>query len=179
MKFGGQFTIPDLTNQRVQSEIIRLQKHGLCYIYTGMETINPEAAVALSKNRSKGIPWLDQNEKALSFIHEAGLRFGVSVLFGLGESRTERIVHLDTLALWKEKYGNPQVVSLNWATEHPLLNKSQHDFIEWGTDSEDPRLGFMQQVFGEASARYCFHPLPDLDELHLIADKFTTLNSRV
>lgn len=179
MKFGGQFTIPDLTNPRVQSEIIRLQKHGLCYIYAGMETINKKAAIALSKNRSKGTPWLDQNEKALAFIHETGLGFGVSVLFGLGESRTERMVHLEKLALWQEKYGKPQVVSLNWATEHPLFNKSEHDFVEWGTDGDDPRLGLMQQVFGEASARYCFKPLPDLGELRQIAEKFTTLNSRV
>ncbi len=179
MKFGGQFTIPDLTNNRVQSAIIRLQKHGLCYIYAGMETINPAAAIALSKNRSKGIPWLNQNEKAFEFIHEAGLSFGVSVLFGLGESHDERMLHLDTLALWKEKYGNPQVVSLNWATEHPLFNKSEHDFIEWGTDKEDPRLELMQEVFGEATARYCFRPLPEQDELRQIAEKFKTLNSRV
>ena len=179
MKFGGQLTIADLTNPRVQREIIRLQKYGLCYLYTGMETINPEAAVALSKNRSKEIPWLDQNEKALAFIRETSISFGVSVLFGLGESHAERMLHLDTLALWKEKYGNPQVVSLNWATEHPLFNKSQHDFVDWGTDKDDPRLGVMQEVFGEASARYCFQPLPSLERLREIADRFKNLNSRV
>lgn len=179
MKFGCQFTVADLTNHRVQSEIIRLQKHGLCYVYTGMETINPEVAVAFSKNRAKETPWLTQNEKALAFIRDTGLSFGVSVLFGLGESQAERMLHLETLALWKEKYGNPQVVSLNWATEHPLFNKSEHDFVEWGTDKDDPRLGLMQEIFGEASARYCFHPLPDLNELRQIADKFSANNLRV
>lgn len=177
MKFGCQFTIGDLTNQRVQSEIIRLQKHGLCYIYTGMETLNPEVAAAFSKNRSKETPWLTQNEKALAFVRETGLSFGVSVLFGLGESQADRLLHLETLALWKERYGNPQVVSLNWATEHPLFNKSEHEFVEWGTDDDDPRLGLMQEIFGEASARYCFHPLPGLEELQQIADKFSAINN--
>lgn len=179
MKFGGQFTIPDLINPQIQKQIIRLKQHGLCYIYAGMETINPAASITLSKNRSKEIPWIDQNEKAIGFISDAGLRFGVSILFGLGESRDERMLHLNTLATWKKKYLNPQVVSLNWATEHPLFNKSQHDFVEWGTDRDDPRLGLMQGIFGEASAKYCFHSLPELSELNQIKELFKTLNLRV
>jgi hypothetical protein len=40
-------------------------------------------------------------------------------------------------------------------------------------------LGLIQEIFGEASARYCFHPLPDQNELRQIADKFSANNLRV
>lgn len=178
MRFGGQFTVADLTNPLVQQQIQRLQQYGLYYIYTGMETINPEAAAAMSKNRKKNTPWLTQNTEAIDFVSRIGLKFGVSVLFGIGESQLERLLHLDTLAEWQREYQNPCVVSLNWATEHPLLNQSSHDFVEWGTNRDDPRLSLMQEVFGESSARYCFHPLPNTEELSIIAEKFRNLNNR-
>ena len=178
LKFGGQFTINDLTDPRVQQQIRRLQKYGLSYIYTGMETIDQKVAIDMSKNRKKEIPWLVQNRNALDFVSESGLNFGVSVLFGLGESQEQRLLHLDTLIEWQREYQNPLVVSLNWATEHPLLNKSQHDFVDWGTEKEDSRLPLLQEIFGEASAKYCFNPLPSFEELAIIADKFRTLNNR-
>ncbi|MFA5131260.1 MAG: hypothetical protein WC467_02435 [Patescibacteria group bacterium] len=176
--FGGQFTVDNLLNPKIQEAIIRLKKLGLVYIYTGMETINEDMATQMSKNSDKKNSWLERTEKAVSFVSSLGLKHGLSILWGLGETQRNRSEQLNVISLWQTKYSNPVVVSPNWATQHPLFNQSTFNYVDWGTARKSPYLPYFIQLFGEASEEYQLANanLPTIEELKELRSKFTALN---
>lgn len=175
--FGCQFTVDNLLDLEVQRCIVRLAKHGLCYVYTGMETFDEGIARGFSKNTQRGLSWVVRNEEVMRFLSQQKIKYGVSLLWGLGESEVERMAHLDFLATCKEQYGVPTVFSMNWATQHPLLDQSTFDFVEWGTERKSPHLPVLVRMFGEASERYVFPgaALPPVTELLELERKFREL----
>jgi hypothetical protein len=74
---------------------------------------------------------------------------------------------LESITDWQARYhGNPCVVSLNWATQHPLLDVSRFDYVQWGTPADSERLPYYQEMFGEASELYpVVHQHPTIAEL--------------
>jgi B12-binding domain/radical SAM domain protein len=175
--FGGQFTVDNLLNPKVQESIKRLAKVGLTYIYTGMETGNDEVAVGMSKNTTKKVSWMDRNEEAIAFVTNLGLKYGISILWGLGETQVDRLHQIDVVHGWQEKYHNPVCVSPNWATQHPLFNQSDFNYIEWGTETKSDYLAYFVQLFGEASEKYIIHGdmLPTIIELKDLQSNFEKL----
>ena len=95
------------------------------------------------------------------------MKYGVSVLFGLGESQKDRINLMNTIKGWQKKYGLPNVVSMNLAVNHPLRNNEDYDYIEWGTSVDSEYLPIFTRLFGEASENYKMPgiELPTVDEL--------------
>lgn len=176
--FGGQFTVDNLTNPKIQEAIIRLKNVGLTYIYTGMETINEDKAMAMSKNVHKGESWLERTEAAVSFVTNSGIKHGLSILWGLGETAEDRVHQLEVVATWQKRFNNPVVVSPNWATQHPLFDQSSFDYTSWGTNKASPYLPYFVQLFGEAAEKYKLSgtELPEIDELKRLLNKFEVLN---
>ncbi len=175
--FGGQFTIDNVLTPAIQQSIIRLSKVGLVYIYTGMETVNESVATLMSKNTHKNLGWMDRNIEAVRFLSGNGIKYGVSTLWGLGESQRDRLHQFALLKEWQDVHGNPVVVSVNWATQHPLFNVSSFDYIDWGTERTSPYLPLMVRLFGEASEKYTLTgvTLPSLVELEELERGFEKL----
>lgn len=155
IEFGGQFTIDTLLDKRNQEAIQKLSKQGFKYVFVGLETNNEEIADTMSKNKDKNtLSWIDKNEQAIRFVKSQNMKYGVSVLFGLGESQKDRIRLMETIYGWQKKYGLPNVVSMNLAVQHPLRNNEIYDYIEWGTDKDSEYLPIFTEIFGEASEKY-------------------------
>lgn len=168
VEFGGQFTIDTLLDTENQKAISKLSKQGFSYIFVGLETNNEGIADTMSKNKNKNtLSWIEKNEKAIEFMKSQDMKYGVSVLFGLGENQKDRINLMKTIKSWQEKYGLPNVVSMNLAVQHPLRNNEDYDYIDWGTDINSNYLPIFTKIFGEASERYKLSgvELPTVEEL--------------
>jgi len=178
VKFGAQFTLDTLLSNK---EIIaELAEYGLYYIFLGMETNDEEIAKTIDKN-TKGQSWNGRNKEVLSFLTEAGIKCGFSILFGLGETQEGRVTHLQQILKWQEEFSSPHVISLNWATLHPLRNKEicdKHLFTEWGVPSHYENLDLLSQLFGEVSLEYCLPniELPSRENLNEILTIFNEVN---
>lgn len=175
--FGGQITVPLFLRDSVRAKLAKLQEVGLEYLFVGLETPNEEVAQTMSKNIGKGANWITQNEQAVKLASDMSLKYGAAVLFGLGESQKDRMGLLNDLLHWQEIYsGNPCTVSLNWATQHPLLNVGTADYLDWGTKHDSDYLPYFQRLFGEASEVYPAMDLPSLIELDEIERIYRRLN---
>ena len=177
--FGGQITVPLFLRKETRNALTNLQGSGLSYLFAGMETASETVAQAMSKNISRNTDeWMSRNEQVVSLATETGLRYGVAILFGLGESHATRVHQLQEVLRWQKMYaGNPCVVSLNWATQHPLLNVGMYDYVDWGTSADSELLPYFQELFGEASEKYLVHQhKPKVEELEEIRQLFWKLN---
>jgi B12-binding domain/radical SAM domain protein len=178
--FGGQITSDFVLDPAVQDAIIKLSYNGLSYLFIGLETNKMEIASQMSKNTNRKTDWLKKNEQVLQFLSAANIKCGFSVLFGLGESQQERIALFKKIEEWQGVYGTPHVISLNYATQHPLKNYelSKHDYIDWGTSIESPLLPIFTQLFGEASEKYIMPQttLGNLEEFEAIQNYYLRLN---
>jgi B12-binding domain/radical SAM domain protein len=179
INFGGQFTVDELLDPKIQEALVELKEVGFSYVFTGMETEDEEIAGTMAKNLTKGAgDWVSRNEQVVSFLKEVGIKYGVSVLFGLGEKQETRLKQLDQIKNWQAEYGEPVVVSLNLATVHPLQETGlDEDFIEWGTKADSPHMEDFQRLFGEASDRYAVDKehLPTVQELKGLEEKYWEL----
>lgn len=176
LQVGCQLTVSDVLALDSKGHLATLRRAGVNYVAFGMETVNEVVASRMSKNNRKGL-WTEANRKALERLTNAGIRAGVFVLWGLGESQLEREHQLQQLAEWKQDYGGqPSAVGLNWATLHPgalhyrsdglLLwpeiddwkgaRRPAPDYLEWGTPASSELLQPFVEVFGEASEAYPF-----------------------
>lgn len=175
--FGGQTTVDLLLHKDRQDAYKALTKVGLEYLFVGLETPNEQVAQTIDKNIGEG-DWMVRNEAAVKFATTIGIKYGVSILFGLGESQADRMFLLEEIARWQRTYkGNPCVVSMNWATQHPLFDVGPFDYVEWGTRADSERLPLFQKLFGEASEKYSIaRQLPtvaELKEIELAFDRLT------
>ena len=156
IKWGCQFTIDVFLHPEMIEVVKALKKNGLVYIMFGMETINEEIALKMSKNSHKNENWKIRNEKAMDQMSRLGLKAGFCILWGLGEHQSDRKKHLKTLQKWQDKYRVPNVISLNWAVKHPLRsqNTTVSNYLEWGTPANSEYLELYIELFGEASVNY-------------------------
>lgn len=168
VEFGGQFTIDTLLDEKNKEAISKLSKQGFRYVFVGLETNNEEIAETMSKNKGKKqISWIEKNEQAIEFIKSQNMKYGVSVLFGLGETQEDRVKLMNTIKNWQRKYGLPNVVSMNLAVQHPLRNDEEYNYVEWGTDINSEYLPIFTRIFGEASEKYKLPTIkiPTVEEL--------------
>jgi hypothetical protein len=142
-----------------------------------METINEEVASRMSKHQKFGL-WIEANRRAIEVLCDVGIKCGVFILWGLGESQLEREHHLEQLISWQKHYkGQPCAIGLNWATLHPAGSSDESpsqwnwnslrpdraesrplpDFLRWGTSEQSPRLGAFVEMFGETSEEYPYY----------------------
>jgi B12-binding domain/radical SAM domain protein len=178
IKFGGQLTIDLLINSQMQKIIKKLSLNGLSYVFVGLETGNNDIALSMSKNTKKNNDWILKSKTVIEFLNESNINCGFSVLFGLGESQKERLSLLKQIGKWREIYNSPKVVSLNYATQHPLRNNTiTMDYSKWGTSLESPYLNIFTELFGEASVNFCLpgKTLFSLNELEEIKDCYNKL----
>ena len=152
IKFGGQLTVDVAIKQ--EETIRELTRRGLNYIFVGLETFDPGSIGGMNKDIGKET-WIIRSERMVSEYSEMGTRIGVAVLFGLGESQSQRIALLQQISNWKNKYDNPVAVSFNWAVQHPLKgddNGTGYDYLNWSVESPEHIKIFRD--YGEASVIY-------------------------
>ena len=177
--WGCQFTIDKLLDDDTQHVVCRLSTLGLKYIFVGLETGDESIAISLSKSKpNSSLSWMERNENVIKFLRGLGISYGVSLLFGLGETHASRMNLMATIGTWKSKYSLPNVISMNLAVQHPLQKYDLYDYVNWGTPANSDYLSIFTTIFGEASEKY---PLPnvglpsiqDLEELH---DSYVSLS---
>ena len=150
--FGAQMTIDQILSLRELLPLLR--EVGLAYLFVGIETFDPTAVGGISKDVGKG-SWANRAEQALSILSDANIQCGAAILFGLGETQEDRLSFLETLAAWREKYGSPNPISLNWAVQHPLHGDDggcNYDYTQLGLPNQKWEQAFAR--FGEASVCY-------------------------
>ncbi|MFJ2813652.1 B12-binding domain/radical SAM domain-containing protein [Streptomyces sp. NPDC087294] len=152
IRFGGQFTIDQIRHRA--DDIRKLSEVGFDYVFIGVETLDPSIIGGMSKDRrSRAGQWMSRTEQAVESLADMGVRAGSAVLFGLGERQEHRLALLQQLAQWKEQYGSPSPISLNWAAQHPLRNSDLgYRYHEWSVPAGEWIDLF--EDFGEASAIY-------------------------
>jgi radical SAM superfamily enzyme YgiQ (UPF0313 family) len=177
VRFGAQLTVDIILSPSRLPALQDLSRAGMQYVFFGMETADESVAGNMSKNLDRTRSWQDRSLDAIDRLSATGIDAGVSVLFGLGESRQARTEQLDALVRWRERHGQPKVVSLNWAVKHPLRDATAgdgpaFDYRAWGTPSDDPRREHLMQLFGESSILYPLDGIapPGQDELQEIAE---------
>jgi len=167
LKFGCQFTLDLVIKRRDLLE--KLYRLGLQYVFVGAETIDENISKKMSKNiLSHKDTWESRIFQALKILDDIGIKSGVSVLFGLGEDQTMRIELLQNINKMQIEYNFPHVISMNWATLHPLQRNNNFDYLDWGTPKGELHDIF-NQYFGEASLEYAVEPnsinLPHIKEI--------------
>jgi B12-binding domain/radical SAM domain protein len=169
MPFGGQATIDQIL--RNPGLLRCLSDVGLNYLFVGIETFNPAEIGGISKDIGyRSGTWADRVKRVGQLLAENNIRLGVSLLFGLGESRQSRDALLEMLSALDAEYGL-STISMNWAVQHPLRGRdagANYRYTEWAID--DPGLIGPLSHFGEASTLYCLPGLspPGLDEVSTI-----------
>lgn len=154
--FGCQLTIDLILHSKSLNFLRDLAGVGLRYVFFGMETLDPAIAAQMSKNVAKKYSWFDRTAAVIELLSSLNLDVGVSLLFGLGENQEQRLQHLSELRRWQVEFGQPKVVSMNFATKHPLMKgEPLPTYLEWGTAVDSPRLQYYTRLFGEASELYC------------------------
>jgi len=188
VRFGAQFTIDMILDPARQALICELAKHGLSYVFIGLETTDEAIVAEMSKNRpskdGKSRTWLARFEEAMSFLIANDINIGVSMLFGLGENQNARLTMLEQIKVWQDTFREPCVVSLNWAVKHPmraLSDPTPYDYTRWPVESGDPRLPVIQRLFGEASTNFRLPAtdMPSLEHLHEIETAFSRIRSDI
>jgi len=176
LRIGVQLTVHDIERFAAAGLLQRLRAVGVEYVAFGMETSNEHVAAGMSKYEQGG-EWVPASVSVLETLDRAGLRSGVFVLWGLGETQDDRTRQLMLLQTAQQRSGgrSPSAVGFNWAVLHPAatdpdspswqdgVSSSQAesvlpDFLAWGTPSSDPRHDLLQEYFGEASVRYPLYP---------------------
>ena len=156
--FGGQATIDQIL---LNPEALRsLVSVGLCYLFVGLETSIPEKVPGFHKRRSGSAPWLHRARDAIELLDNLGIKVGVSLLFGLGELKSDREQLFQSLAEWRHCFASPEIISMNWAVQHPLKGKdggANYQYIDWLADETELNI---IQSFGEASTRYPMRGCP-------------------
>ena len=165
IEFGGQLTIDIAIKQK--SLIANLMQKGFSYVFVGLETFNPSSIGGMNKDIGKN-GWLTRAKMMVDDYTKMGMKIGVSVLFGLGESQNQRISLLRMISDWKKQYQNPQIISFNWAAQHPLRGKDNlagYEYINWAID--DPEYVKIFRDYGEASMIYGIPgiKIPKIEEL--------------
>lgn len=165
IEFGGQLTIDIAIKQK--SLIANLMQKGFSYVFVGLETFNPSSIGGMNKDIGKN-GWLTRAKMMVDDYTKMGMKIGVSVLFGLGESQNQRISLLRMISDWKKQYKNPQIISFNWAAQHPLRGKDNlagYEYINWAID--DPEYVKIFRDYGEASMIYGIPgiKIPKIEEL--------------
>jgi radical SAM superfamily enzyme YgiQ (UPF0313 family) len=174
--FGCQLTVDIILSASRDEALKRLVEAGMRYVFFGMETGDELVASAMSKNVGRSVPWQERSLSAVRKLTDLGIDTGVSVLFGLGENPQTRRLQMEELIRWRTELGQPKVISLNWAVKHPLRetvvgdDRRLHDYRNWGTPNDDPRLPYLMNLFGEASLLYPLDgvsppTLPDLEDV--------------
>jgi hypothetical protein len=175
--WGAQLTV-DLALQ-LGAELRTLHALGLCYVFLGIETSAPAEIGGMSKDIRSSEAWVSRAERAIASLTDAGIATGASLLFGAGESRTARVRLLEALARWRALHGGPEVISANWAVQHPLMSTSRdpaYDYLQWDAP---PAVADLLRHFGEGSWHY---PLigvarPTEEELREVVDGLGELAS--
>jgi B12-binding domain/radical SAM domain protein len=183
IKYGGQLTVDLILKSELKHTLKDLAFNGLSYLFWGLETGNEEVASEMSKNTGKQSNWLVKNEKAIQFLKELDIKCGISVLMGIGETHKDRVELLKIIKSWKETYGEPEVISLNWAVQHPLQgfdSEANYTYVEWGTPSNSLYLNVFTKLFGEASVKY---PIPGvklatIEEFEEIGELYLQINKQ-
>ena len=167
IRFGGQLTI-DLALKRMNL-LTEMYAVGMDYLFLGLETLRPDKIGGMSKDTRKS-GWLERAETLVVELSDRRIRVGFSLLHGLGEKQQDRLELMEVLKSWRTKYGAPQVLSFNWAVQHPLRGQDGdcgYDYTQWG--DEEYLRAFRD--YGEASNRYPLAGvvLPTLRELEELA----------
>ncbi len=178
IRFGAQLTIDQITSR---TELLRqLKEVGLDYLFVGIETPDPEMIGGMSKSvKNHEGSWQERIERALIILNDLNINCGAALVFGMGETHQSRMQLLNQIQKWRPRIGLPNIVSMNWAVQHPLKGHDDgvgYQYTQWAIPAGSPFLTLFRD-WGEASLVYPFHtqPLPteiEIEEINTWKEQF-------
>lgn len=116
-EWGCQTTINDVDEPLLR----RMAATGCSYVYFGVESADPQVQKARQLRAvTDGISWADQFRRVAHWCHDAGIRVGTSLQFGLGESHANRVATMTLIAELHERGDIPDgCVALNINSPYP------------------------------------------------------------
>ncbi len=153
LEWGAQLTVDFLASRRVPGEakfVLDLMRSAGCnYIYIGIESMANAVIEKVHKNINRKQTWDDRVRVALGMAHEAGIRIGSSVLFGLdGDTKAsmdetiekvEELLDEGLLAI-----ASPNILTYHPDTEITHLHRMEDrlDYISPNLDNRPPYVYF-------------------------------------
>lgn len=168
LEWGCQTTINDLTPQL----LARMAQAGCTYIYFGVESARPNTAAVQKVRRSSrsSETWSERFERVARWCHEAGIRVGTSLQFGLGESLEHRIETLDLVARCYELgYIAPGCVALNVNAPYPGTEQWVELLHHEGDDMPEYRQRLTRHPAFETAHQFTRLPPDEIEELYELA----------
>ena len=164
LAWGAQFTVDLLASRNKPEEaeyVLKImQMAGCSYIYIGIESMSETVIVNIHKNLNRKENWDMRVRKALGLVHQAGIRVGSSVLFGLEgetpETISETIEKVEELLAEDLLYiASPNILTYHPNTEITHLHQMENklDYHSINLDNRPP-YSYFEEAFPAVVSKY-------------------------
>ena len=164
LAWGAQFTVDLLASRNKPEEagfaLEMMQMAGCSYIYIGIESMSEAVIVNIHKNLNRKENWDMRVRKALGLVHQAGIRVGSSVLFGLEgetpETISETIEKVEELLAEDLLYiASPNILTYHPNTEITHLHQMENklDYHSINLDNRPP-YSYFEEAFPAVVSKY-------------------------
>lgn len=167
LEWGCQTTVND-----VSAELLtRMAEAGCTYIYFGFESARPGVEQVQKARQLRMLTdaddWADRFRVVAKWCHDAGIRVGTSLQFGLGESPGQRAWTLELVAeLYRSGYIAPGCVALNINAPYPGTMQWFDALRDRGTPLPDYRNRLVRHPAFETAHQYTSLPCETVDEIY-------------
>ncbi|MDH3204708.1 MAG: radical SAM protein, partial [Nitrosopumilus sp.] len=159
LQWGAQFTVDFLViihdAQTIKQLLIKMKKAGCNYIYIGLESLSTQVIDKVQKNLQRKGDWLNKVRQALTMLHDAEIRVGTSLLFGLpGETMDSINETIDRVSNFINQ-NLIYIASPNIVTYHPNTELSIIDGVAGSLNyfklpnKVSPPYSFFEEAFSE------------------------------
>lgn len=163
LEWGCQTTIVDVDEKLIK----QMAQAGCTYIYFGFEQLGLKIDKAKSTDN-----WSEKFEEVAKWCKDAGIRMGVSLMFGLDETKELRKETLDLMAdYYKNGYVERNSVSLNIDTPYPGTKQWIELAKKEGYDLPDYRKKLERHPRFETCHQFSKLQIEEADELYAYARK--------
>ena len=167
LEWGCQTTVNDVSAEM----LTRMAAAGCTYIYFGFESARPGVEQVQKARQLRVLTdaddWADRFRVVAKWCHDAGIRVGTSLQFGLGESPGERQWTLELIAdLYRSGYIAEGCVALNINAPYPGTVQWFDALRDRGTPLPDYRNRLVRHPAFETAHQYTKLPCETVDEIY-------------
>jgi radical SAM superfamily enzyme YgiQ (UPF0313 family) len=170
MEWGCQTTIND-----VNCEILRaMAEAGCTYIYFGLESANPLSLLVQKAKqlhvRTGRDNWANRFKEVAAWCHEAGIRVGTSLQFGLDDTPLQRQATLDLVAeVYRAGHIAANSIALNINAPYPGTDEWIHLLKREGYRLPDYREKLTRNPAFETAHQFTALSPAEIDEIYALA----------
>jgi radical SAM superfamily enzyme YgiQ (UPF0313 family) len=170
LEWGCQTTVNDVSAET----LTRMADVGCTYIYFGFESARPGADQVQKARQLRVLTdadnWADQFRVVAKWCHDAGIRVGTSLQFGLGETPQEREWTFELIAdLYNSGYITEGCVALNINAPYPGTLQWFEALRKEDNPLPDYRNRLVRHPAFETAHQYTNLPCETVDEIYRTA----------